>query len=113
MFVRAVIKEGIKEHAILVPQQGVSRDRRGNPFALIVGASGKVAMRMLTLDRAIGDKWLVSSGLAPGDRVIIEGLQYVRPGMPVKVVPSGKSKTGRGPGAGSKPAPKKRPDGGA
>ena len=113
MFVRAVIKEGTKEHAILVPQQGVSRDRRGNPFALIVGASGKVAMRMLTLDRAIGDKWLVSSGLAPGDRVIIEGLQYVRPGMPVKVVPSGKSKTGRGPGAGSKPAPKKRPDGGA
>ena len=113
MFVRAVIKEGTKEHAILVPQQGVSRDRRGNPFALIVGASGKVAMRMLTLDRAIGDKWLVSSGLAPGDRVIIEGLQYVRPGMSVKVVPSGKSKTGRGPGAGSKPAPKKRPDGGA
>jgi len=113
MFVRAVIKEGTKEHAILVPQQGVSRDRRGNPFALIVTPEGKVARRMLTIDRAIGDKWLVSSGLNPGDRVIVEGLQYVRPGMPVKVVPSGKSKTGHGPGTGRKPAPKKRSDGGA
>jgi len=113
MFVRALVKEGVNKQAILVPQQGVSRDRKGNPFALLVNEQGKVEVRMLTLGRALGDKWLVSSGLAPGDRVIVSGLQYVRPGMPVKVVPSGKSKTGHGPGAGSKPAPKKRPDGGA
>ena len=75
MFVRAVIKEGVNEQAILIPQQGVSRDPKGNPFALIVDAESKAGLRMLTLDRAIGDKWLVSSGLAPGDRVIVEGLQ--------------------------------------
>lgn len=87
MFVRAFIKEGIKEQAILVPQQGVARDRKGNPFVLIIDAEGKVAQRMLTLDRAIGDKWLISTGLGPGDRVIVEGTQRVRPGMAVKVVP--------------------------
>ena len=60
---------------------------KGNPVALIVDAAGKVEQRMLTLDRAIGDQWLVSSGLAPGDRVIVEGMQKVRPGASVKVVP--------------------------
>ena len=113
MFVRAVIKEGVKEHAILVLQQGVSRDRKGNPFALIVNAEGKVGLRMLTLDRAIGDKWLVLVGLAPGDRVIIEGLQRVRPGMPVKVVPFNEGKTMHGPEARPPVPPQKRTDGGA
>lgn len=87
MFVEAVIKEGVNEHAILASQQGVSRNRKGNPFALIVDKTGKVGQRMLTLGRAIGDKWLVSSGLTPGDRVIIEGIQNVRPGMAVKAMP--------------------------
>ena len=87
MFVRAVIKEGVNEQAILVPQQGVARDRKGGPFALIVDAEGNVAQRMLTLDRAIGNKWLVSAGLIPGDRVIVEGMQRVRPGGAVKAIP--------------------------
>ncbi|MBU2498055.1 MAG: efflux RND transporter periplasmic adaptor subunit [Proteobacteria bacterium] len=87
MFVRAVVQEGIDEQAILVPQQGVTRDPKGNPIALIVDDAGKVQQRMLTLDRAIGDKWLISSGLAPGDRLIVEGLQKVRPGASVKEVP--------------------------
>ena len=87
MYVRAVMQEGIAEQAILAPQQRVTRDPRGNPIALIVDAAGKVQQRMLRLDRAIGDKWLVSSGLAPGDRLIVEGLQKVRPGAAVKVVP--------------------------
>jgi len=87
MFVRAVLKEGVNPHAILVPQQAVSRDPKGNPTALIVDGDGKVQLRMLSIDRAIGDKWLVSSGLAPGDRVIAEGVQKVRPGASVKVVP--------------------------
>jgi len=86
MFVRAVVEEGIDERAIMIPQQAVSRDPKGNPVALIVNAEGKVDQRMLTVDRAIGDKWLVSAGLAPGDRVIVEGMQRVRPGMAVKVV---------------------------
>ncbi|NOY68959.1 MAG: efflux RND transporter periplasmic adaptor subunit [Deltaproteobacteria bacterium] len=87
MFVRAVISEGIKEQAILIPQQGVSRDPRGNPFALVVDADSKATFRPLTLDRAIGDKWLVSSGLASGDRVIVEGLLMLRPGTVVKATP--------------------------
>jgi len=87
MFIWAVVHECIAEQAILVPQQGVARDRKGNPFALIVDAESKVGQRMLTLDRAIDDKWLVSAGLAPGDRVVVEGMQRVRPGTVVKVVP--------------------------
>jgi membrane fusion protein, multidrug efflux system len=87
MYVRAVVQEGIAEQAILVPQQGVTRDPKGNPVALIVDETGKVQQRTLTLDRAMGDKWLVSSGLSPGDRLIVEGLQKVRPGTAVKVVP--------------------------
>jgi membrane fusion protein (multidrug efflux system) len=87
MFVRAVVQEGVNNQAILIPQQAVSRDPRGNPLTLIVDAQSNVQLRMLTLDRAIGDKWLVSSGLAPGERVIIEGMQKVKPGAPVKVVP--------------------------
>jgi membrane fusion protein (multidrug efflux system) len=87
MFVRAVVIEGVNERAILIPQQAVSRDPKGNPTALIVDEAGKVAPRMLTLDRTIGDQWLVSMGLSPGDRVIVEGVQRVRPGATVKEVP--------------------------
>jgi len=87
MFVRTVITEGVNEQAILIPQQGISRNPKGDPVALIVDAEDKVQQRMLTLDRAIDNKWLVSSGLNPGDRVIVEGVQKVRPGASVKVVP--------------------------
>lgn len=86
MFVRAVVQEGIHEQAILIPQQTVARDPKGNPSVMIVDAEGKAQQRPLTLERAIGDKWLVSAGLAAGERVIVEGLQKVRPGASVKVV---------------------------
>ncbi len=95
MFVRAIVKEGRNDKAILISQQAVLRDPKGNPLAMIVGNDGKVQPRRLVLDRALGDQWLVSSGLAAGDRVIWEGLQRVRPGSPVREVPfvagSGKS----------------------
>lgn len=87
MFVRAVVKEGIAEKAILVPQQGVSRTPKGEPVALVVDDTAKVRQRMLTLDRAVGDQWLVSSGLSAGERVIVEGGQKVRPGTSVKAIP--------------------------
>jgi len=87
MFVRVVVKEGVNEQGILIPQQAVSRDPKGNPVALIVNAAGKVEQRRLALDRAMGDQWLVSSGLLPGDRVIAEGMQKVQPGALVKEVP--------------------------
>ena len=93
MFLRTVVQEGISHDAILIPQQAVSRDPTGNPVALIVDGEGKVAQRMLTLDRAMGNRWLVASGLAPGERVIVEGSQKVRPGAAVKVVPFQESRT--------------------
>jgi membrane fusion protein, multidrug efflux system len=87
MFVRAVVEEGVSKDALLVPQQAVSRDPKGNPLVLVVDAGGKVLQRKLTIDRAIGNQWLVSEGLAPGERVIVEGTQKVKPGASVKVVP--------------------------
>lgn len=87
MFVRAVIQEGFNEQAILVPQQGVSRNPKGDPYAMIVDAESKAQMRMLTLERTEGDKWVVSDGLAPGDRLIVEGLLMLRPGTVVTAVP--------------------------
>lgn len=87
MFVRAVVNEGFNERAMLIPQQAVTRNQKGDPYALIVDAENKVGLRMLSIDRAVGNQWLVSEGLAPGDRVIVEGLQTVRPGAVVKSVP--------------------------
>jgi membrane fusion protein (multidrug efflux system) len=104
MFVRAVVKEGVNSQAILIPQQAVSRDPKGNPVALIVDSAGKVAPRMLSLDRAIGDQWLVPTGLSPGDRVIVEGMQRVRPGAAVKEVPFGGGKQGTKPTKTTQPA---------
>jgi membrane fusion protein, multidrug efflux system len=107
MFLRAVVQEGINHEAILISQQAVSRDPKGNPVALIVDGEGKVAQRMLMLDRAIGDRWLVTSGLAPGERVIVEGNQKVRPGAAVKVVPFQTGGTsGAAPKKTAQPAPK-------
>lgn len=87
MFVRAVVEEGVSEQAILVPQQGVTRDTKGQPIAWVVNKDNKVEQRTLELDRAIGDKWLVTSGLSAGDRLIVEGLQKVRPGSSVRSIP--------------------------
>lgn len=87
MFIRAVMEEGIDQQAILIPQQAVLRDPRGAPFTWVVNVSGEVQQRLLTIDRAIGDTWLVTTGLAAGERVIVEGMLRVRPGVSVKAVP--------------------------
>jgi len=113
MFVRAVIKEGVREAAILVPQQAVARTPKGEPYVLVVGAGERVEMRMLKLDRAMGDKWLVDSGLSPDDRVIVEGLQFVRPGMPVKATPFRENKEAMGTRGGHGAGQNTRPGGGA
>jgi membrane fusion protein (multidrug efflux system) len=86
MFVRARLEEGVNPDALLVPQQAISRDQKGLPFALVVGPDRKVERRPIVTDRAIGDAWLVSSGLKRGEQVIVEGLQKVRPGVEVKPV---------------------------
>ena len=80
MYVRAVVQSGIDDKAILVPQQGVTRNQKGQATALILNSDGKVEQRVLSTGSAIGDKWLVTAGLAKGERVIVEGLQKVKPG---------------------------------
>ncbi|AFJ47931.1 efflux RND transporter periplasmic adaptor subunit [Shimwellia blattae] len=83
MFLRARLEEGVRSDALLVPQQGVTRTPRGDASALVVGADNKVENRTITAPTAIGDKWLVTSGLKAGDRVIVTGLQKVRAGAQV------------------------------
>jgi membrane fusion protein (multidrug efflux system) len=83
MFVTARLEEGVAQNALLVPQQGVTHDPKGNATALIVDADNKVEMRPIKAERAIGNKWLVTDGLQPGDRVIVEGLQKAMPGATV------------------------------
>jgi membrane fusion protein (multidrug efflux system) len=89
LFVRAVLTQGLRNNAILAPQAGVTRDERGLPTAMVVNAQGKAELRTLQLGQTVGDKWLVLSGLKAGDRLIVEGLQKVRPGAPVRAVPAG------------------------
>jgi len=86
MYVRAVVGEGIRPQGLLVPQRAVTRDAKGAATALVVGADGKVELHELQVSRTVGDQWLVEAGLAAGDRVIVEGLQKVKPGMAVKTV---------------------------
>ena len=83
MYVRATISNAVLDAGILVPQQGIARDAKGNASALMVNAEGTVEQRAVEVSRTIGNKWLVSRGLSAGDRVIVEGLQKVQPGMPV------------------------------
>ncbi len=84
MFVRARLEEGINPDALLVPQQGVTRTPRGDASVMVVGEGDKVEVRQVTATQAIGDKWLVTEGLKSGDRVIVAGLQKVKPGVQVK-----------------------------
>ncbi|MRX07432.1 efflux RND transporter periplasmic adaptor subunit [Pseudoduganella sp. FT25W] len=82
MFVRAMIESGVDEHAIAVPQQGVTRNAKGEATALVLNKEGKVEQRTLVTGATLGDKWLVKSGLNDGDLLIVEGLQKVKPGAP-------------------------------
>jgi len=84
MFVREQIEEGSRTDALLVPQVAVTHNQKGDPTALVVNSENKVELRSLVTERAIGDKWLVTDGLKAGDRVIVEGLQFAKPGSDVK-----------------------------
>jgi len=87
MYVRALVEEGVNENAILVPQQGVTRNAKGTAIAMVVNSEGKVEVRELKIDSAIGSSWLVSDGLKAGEKVIVEGLQKAHPGDLVKTIP--------------------------
>jgi len=88
MYVRAAISQGVAPTGILIPQSAIQRDPKGNAMVSVVGAKG-AEPRPVTLGQTIGDKWLVTSGLNPGDKVITEGLQKLRPGAQIKPVPAG------------------------
>jgi membrane fusion protein (multidrug efflux system) len=107
MFVRARLAQAIAPNAILVPQQAVSRDPQGHASVMVLDSADHVARRDITVDRTIGDQWLATGGLVPGERVITEGLNRVKPGEAVKPVPAGSAQpipTGAGGGnAGAQP----------
>jgi len=84
MFVRAIIDEGTDSHAMLIPQEGVTRDRTGRASVLVVGPDNKVTKRPVSASRTLGESWVVEGGLNDGDRVIVSGLQRVQPGMLVR-----------------------------
>ncbi len=94
MYVRATLSQATMPSAMLVPQVGVSRDGQGRATVMVLGPGDKALRRTISTDRTVGDKWLVTAGLKPGDKVIVEGLGKLRPNTVVKPVP-----------AGSKPAP--------
>ncbi|HEX5514489.1 MAG TPA: efflux RND transporter periplasmic adaptor subunit [Gammaproteobacteria bacterium] len=102
MYVRAVVALARRPQAVLAPQQGITRDPKGNATALVVTADNRVELRQVKVNRTIGDQWLIDSGLAAGDRVIVEGLQKVRPGatvQPTEAAPAAKPGAGQGPPA--------------
>jgi len=104
MYVRAVVDMGQRPNGVLVPQQGITRDAKGNAVAMVVTPEGKVEQRTVQTSHTIGDQWLVDEGLRAGDRVIVEGLQKVQPGGAAKAVEAGAA-TAAGTPDPSKPAP--------
>lgn len=88
MYARAVLEQGVIEHALLVPQQAVARDASGQATVAVVGEDGKLQRKPVTTERAIGDRWLVSAGVAAGERIAVEGQQKIAPGTAVQPVPA-------------------------
>jgi membrane fusion protein (multidrug efflux system) len=87
MFVRGQLSQGIQSRGIHVPQRAVSRNERGQPTVLVVGKNNMAELRVIQADRSVGDSWLVTGGLKPGEQVIVEAGPLLRPGVPVKPQP--------------------------
>lgn len=105
MYVRAVVSTGERQEALLVPQRGVTRDPKGNATAMVVTPDKRVEVRAVEVSRTVGDRWLVDGGLVAGDRVIVEGVQHVKPGMQVQVVEASTDAAPSGGGAPQTAAP--------
>ena len=95
MFVHARLVNGVQSKAILAPQQGITRNPKGEPVAMVVNAENKVEARQLKAERTVGDRWLVIEGLQEGDRIITEGLQFVQAGASVDPYPAGNVKASK------------------
>jgi membrane fusion protein (multidrug efflux system) len=93
LFVRARIQQGSVENAILVPQQAVTRNAKGEPTLFVVGDGNKAQVRVIETSRSIGNQWMVSSGLKAGDKVIVDNLQRVRAGAEVKAISTASAAT--------------------
>jgi membrane fusion protein (multidrug efflux system) len=89
MYVRARLAQGRTDEAIMVPHAAVSRDPRGNAVVMVVGAEDRIEARTVKAERSLGDRWVVTEGLAAGDRIVVEGLQKIRPGAQVQVQEAG------------------------
>jgi RND family efflux transporter, MFP subunit len=89
MYVRAVLERGQRNDAVLAPQRAITRDAKGNGIAFVVTPDNTIERRVVTTVRTIGDQWLISDGLQAGERVVVEGLQKIQPGMPVTPVEAG------------------------
>ena len=94
MFVRVEAPQGVVPNGILAPQQGIAGDPKGNATALVVGADNKMAQRSVTVGQAIGNTWLVTSGLKAGDRLVVDGIDKAQPGATVKPVMASFPKAG-------------------
>jgi membrane fusion protein (multidrug efflux system) len=105
MFARAELVEGTKANGLLVPLRAVQRDEKGNPTTMVVGPDGKLQPRQLTAPRTVGDSWLVTAGLKPGDKVVMEGGMMLRPGMQVKALPYNPKAAAQGQAQGQGPQP--------
>lgn len=105
MFVRARFAQAIEQRVVLVPQQALSRDPQGNATVFLAGKDNKAEERKVSATRTQGTAWVVSEGLRPGDRIIVQGTANLRPGQPVKPVPANSPQTvappGREPARGS------------
>lgn len=93
MFVQARLVDGVQKKVILAPQQGITRNPKGEAIAMVVTADNTVEARQLTAQRTVGDRWLVTEGLKDGDRLITEGIQFIRPGDTVETYPAGNIKS--------------------
>lgn len=88
VFVRAKLEEGVNERGILVPQPGVMRDQKGEPYVFVVDKDNKVQIRPIKTGQAVGNQWIVLSGISAGEKIIVTGLQRVKAGVAVKTVPA-------------------------
>jgi membrane fusion protein (multidrug efflux system) len=105
MYVRALVGSGVRENALLVPQQGIARDPKGNTTAMVVAQDGTAELRPVRVSWAIDDKWLVEDGLAAGDKVIVAGLQKIQPGAPVEAAEAEAAAPDARPAAAPAPTP--------
>ena len=101
MYVRASFSQATTRNGILVPQAGVARDPQGRASVMIIGPDNKAVSKSVTADQTVGSNWLVTAGLAAGDKVIVEGLGKIKPGQPVRPVPAGSQPLPRSDGAGA------------